>query len=416
MSDPNAARRTRVERNIYTRGTGRSKSYEVGWRDGAGRQRWQTVDGGITAARAVRDDLLTRRRGGERTAPNRRLRFAETAQSWFDGPVADLRETTQAGYRNALERHLLPRFAATRMDAIDADMAVRAIRDMRTDGLSEATVDRALAVLGQVFRYATRRLGYAGPNPVADLLPSERPKPGRDRKRTMFTADQIAQTIRAADAPYRTLFAVAAVTGARVSEIAGLRWRDVDLSDLDEASLTFAEQVDRKGERRPLKTDGSARTVPIPRALASLLARHKLSAHGGQPDSPVFATRTGRPIQQRNISRGLRAAQQRAVDEYGRPSFPELHESDERGRPIKPARGVVPSMHAFRHAVASIAIAEGESADEVAFLLGHKDATVTRQVYVQEIADARRAAARRVSMAERYESALEAADVATARA
>ena len=32
--------------------------------------------------------------------------------------------------------------------------------------------------------------------------------------------------------------------------------------------------------------------------------------------------------------------------------------------------------------------------DEVAFLLGHRDATVTRVVYVHEIADARRRACR----------------------
>lgn len=34
----------------------------------------------------------------------------------------------------------------------------------------------------------------------------------------------------------------------------------------------------------------------------------------------------------------------------------------------------------------------GESVDELAFLLGHKDANVTRAVYVHEVADARRRA------------------------
>ncbi len=49
-------------------------------------------------------------------------------------------------------------------------------------------------------------------------------------------------------------------------------------------------------------------------------------------------------------------------------------------------------MHSFRHTVASRAPLAGESIDEVAFLLGHRDATVTRTVYVREIADARRRA------------------------
>ena len=51
------AARVRVERNIYRRNSG---VFEVGFKDGSGRQRWRTVEGGITAARAVRDELLSR--------------------------------------------------------------------------------------------------------------------------------------------------------------------------------------------------------------------------------------------------------------------------------------------------------------------------------------------------------------------
>lgn len=43
-------------------------------------------------------------------------------------------------------------------------------------------------------------------------------------------------------------------------------------------------------------------------------------------------------------------------------------------------------------------IARGESVDEVAFLLGHRDANVTRAVYVRELADARRRSMRRSRM------------------
>jgi integrase len=49
------------------------------------------------------------------------------------------------------------------------------------------------------------------------------------------------------------------------------------------------------------------------------------------------------------------------------------------------------------------------SVDEVAFLLGHRDGTVTRTVYVREVADARRRALRRSRMAAEYPGALRAA-------
>jgi integrase len=194
-----------------------------------------------------------------------------------------------------------------------------------------------------------------------------------------------------------------------MSELCGLTWEDVDIADVAEAELTFGSQVDRKGNRRPTKTDGSARTVPIPRELAVRLARHKLAARDTRADQFVFATRTGRPLGQRNVQRALREAERDAVDRHGRPTFPILHEIDADGEPIKVPQGAVPSMHSFRHTVASRALVAGESIDEVAFLLGHRDATVTRTVYVREVADARRRAMRRSRMVAEYDAVLRVA-------
>jgi len=85
MSKSNSApRRVRVERNIYRRASG---VYEVGFKDGTGRQRWRTVDGGITAARAIREELLSQRARGERVTNNSRLRFGDAAdRTPFVGP------------------------------------------------------------------------------------------------------------------------------------------------------------------------------------------------------------------------------------------------------------------------------------------------------------------------------------------
>lgn len=66
-------RRVRVERGIYRRSTG---VLEVGFKDETGRLRWRTIDGGILAARRVRDDLAARRARGESIGPKPKLRFA----------------------------------------------------------------------------------------------------------------------------------------------------------------------------------------------------------------------------------------------------------------------------------------------------------------------------------------------------
>jgi integrase len=342
-------------------------------------------------------------------APKPRLKFGEAADSWLEGPVLDLRDTTQAKYRTIVNEHLRTRFGARRLDAIVADDLARLVREMRTDHKSEATIAVVLGVVGRVYKFAARRLGWKGTIPTTLMLPSERPKLSLAKRRPIFIGEQLEQTIAAAHEPFRTLFTVAALTGARLSELCGLTWADVRVDDPDEAEIEFGWQVDRHGNRRPTKTDGSARTVPIPQGLAAVVVRHRHGMGETKPDAFVFATGTGRPLQQRNVARALREAQRRAVDDDGQPVHPILHELDDQGRPVPVPRGVLPSMHSFRHTVASRALLAGESVDEVAFLLRHRDGTVTRTVYVREVADARRRAMRRSRMAADFAAALSAA-------
>src|SRR5436190_20634652 len=189
MTQPTPApRRLRVERNIYRRPTG---VFEVGFKDGAGVQRWRTVDGGITAARARRDELLARRGRGERLTPNPRLRFADACEPLLAGPVIDHRETTQALYRNAVERHLLPRYATRRLDAITPDDMAQLVRELRAEGMAERSMMIVLGVTSRIYKYSARRLGWAGINPVSLMLPSERPKPSRAPRLPIFDGDEL---------------------------------------------------------------------------------------------------------------------------------------------------------------------------------------------------------------------------------
>lgn len=73
-----------------------------------------------------------------------------------------------------------------------------------------------------------------------------------------------------------------------------------------------------------------------------------------------------------------------------------------RGRPVNPRRGAVPSFHGFRHTAASVAIAGGESAEEVSWQLGHKNSVVTRTIYIQEIQSQERSARRRARLEGQY--------------
>jgi len=161
-----------------------------------------------------------------------------------------------------------------------------------------------------------------------------------------------------------------------------------------------------------LKTEASERTVEIPRQLAVLLVEHKTSSHFSGAKDYVFCTRSGRPLSQRNVARELRATMKDARLASGRLAFPILSEVDGDGKPVKIERGGVPSFHSFRHTAASEAIHAGDSAEEVSWLLGHKDSTVTRRVYISEIQSAERSAQRRDRMEARMGGTLSSLGVA----
>ena len=102
-----------------------------------------------------------------------------------------------------------------------ADDLASLVRELRAEGKSEATIAVALAVVSRVYKFAARRLGWSGTIPTTLMLQSERPKVSTGKRRPIFAGEDLEQTIAAAQEPFRALFTVAALTGARVSELCG---------------------------------------------------------------------------------------------------------------------------------------------------------------------------------------------------
>jgi integrase len=402
---PAAPRRTRVERNIYRRRDGK---LEIGFRDSAGKQRWRVPNypaafDTITEARNARLAVLGLKAGGEQVKPSPKLRFGDASERWLAEQVSQLRPATQAIYRNAVVNHLGPRWGRRRLDAIGVDDAATLVRELRAEGLSEWTIAGILKVASRVFKFARRRCGWSGESPISLLESGERPNVSGTPERRIYSPAELASTLAASEQPWRTLFRLAAVVGGRESELLGLRWENVDLSDLDAATIRFTHQVDRKGERVALKTEESKATLPLPRSAALMLAEHKAASLHSGPRAFVFATRSGRPLGQRNVLRALHRAQEKARDAHGLPTFPELFEHDEHGHPRVDARGrfvprrvprkqlsSLPDFHALRHGAAM----DCDDAEEARDLLRHRNSNVTRTIYRAHFDDRRREALR----------------------
>jgi integrase len=295
---PRPPRRERVERGIYRRpGADGVVTYEIGWRDATGRQRWRRVHGGLKAARAALAEVHTARARGERAVRDPRLRFDDAADAWWQTRVVRLRPATQNAYAAGLA-YLRPRFGRVRMmDITPADVAAFVAAQQRA-GLRGWTIRGHLTVLGAIFTYSSRHLGLVGSNPLAMLDRVERPGVHDAKTKRVLNPDELRRLIDAVDLPYRLLFALAAETGCRLGETLGLVWGDIEL---DAGAISFVRQLDCKGRRAPLKTKRSRRCVEITEELTDKLRRAKASAAANSRHDFVFVSGRGTPHDHRNI-------------------------------------------------------------------------------------------------------------------
>lgn len=399
-------RRIRVEAGIYKRPDDR---LENGWRDAQGKQRWRVVEGGIKAARAALATEHAKRARGERVASDPRLTFNAAADAWWDARVVKLRPATQSVYGVSL-KHLRDYFGKQRMTHITpTDVAKyvhkkqsepRAARPTATankptatkgkkkvEPLKGWTIKGHMTVLSSVFTYAARHLGLTAQNPVALLDGVERPNSDDEKPKRVMNAAELGNLLDAVDQSYRVIFDTTAETGCRLGEVLGLTWENVHL---DEQTIEFTHQLDRKGKRVPLKTKRSRRVLEVTPSLIGRVREHKIAAEHSAAHELVFTTRKGSGHDHRNIGGRVLA---RAVKRAGLEAV-----KDHNGVVIQPA----PTFHDLRHSHASALIAAGWDIEEVSARLGHSSIATTQRIYIHAFDAAGRSDDRRTRLAKLY--------------
>ncbi len=208
--------------------------------------------------------------------------------------------------------------------------AVRAF--MRYVGVRDPT---SLPIVQRVLAIPTKRfdrpvLGYLSREEIQALLDAP------DRKTWSGQRDAV-------------LWAVLYNTGARVSEVTGLRVADVLLD------RSCALHLHGKGRKQ--------RVIPLWKGTAALL-RAWLMCIDQNPDAPVFPNRAGNRLSRSGVEYRLRVALNRATQRC--PSLA--------GRRISP--------HTLRHTTAMHLLQSGVDIAVIALWLGHEDITTTH-LYVE---------------------------------
>ena len=139
-------------------------------------------------------------------------------------------------------------------DVTTSDVA-KYIALKQAEGLKNWTVRGHLTVLSGVFSYSGRHLGFVGVNPVSLLDRVERPGREDESSKRILDADELMRLLGAVEDRYRLIFAFAAETGARLSEVLGLTWQEIGFED---ATVSFTHQLGRDGKRAPLQSPAAA--------------------------------------------------------------------------------------------------------------------------------------------------------------
>src|SRR5438128_257714 len=210
------------------------------------------------------------------------LSFSHTAEQMDILPIPEKqREPSQSGgWPKDMARRLCD------MGTLDLQ---RFILQKADTGLSWACVDHYRHLLSKIFSTAKKWSYYSGENPAAGV---ELPEKKSVREKHVLTPEQISQLLSVLGEPVRTMFLLAILTGLRIGEVIGLRWRDIEL---DSGQLRV-EQACYRGHLGSPKTQGSKRCLPLPLGLVEILVQYHLRCLRIGPDDLLFQISSGRPL------------------------------------------------------------------------------------------------------------------------
>jgi integrase len=175
-------------------------------------------------------------------------------------------KSTQDRTMSVYKNYLQPAFSETCLRDITPLTVQRYVSGMAGWKLSQESKDKVRDVLSSILGSAVK-YGLLVKNPAEGVrLPT--PKSGR-RSKPYITEQMFRRLLKLVVEPYASMIFVAVYTGLRVSELIGLRWRNVH-----EDSITI-EQCCCRGEWGPPKSEASNATVPVNRAVIERIQRLK---------------------------------------------------------------------------------------------------------------------------------------------
>ncbi|HEY8722093.1 tyrosine-type recombinase/integrase [Pengzhenrongella sp.] len=344
---------------------------------GKSRPRW--VGGFPTekAAKKARDEARVKAARGE-YVDRSRMTLAQYLPQWLDMHAVEIKPQTLAGYRDLLDRYVVPSIGHQRVQALQPAMFTKLDRDLldtggvRGQGLSRRTVDYVHAILRKALNDAVRVDQVLTSNPVDRAMRPRREPLG---PRTVWSGDELSAFLAVAE-QHRLFpfFRLAAFSGGRRGELLNLRWPDVDL-DASRIRIRGTTAVIAGVRVEGTTKGGRERTVTLDAGTVAVLRAHRARQNADRlvagpdwaPGNLVFTRNLGLPIYPDTVSQLV----PRFIEQYNSP-----REGSAPAVPLPHAR-----LHDLRHVHATILLLAGVPVHVVAARLGHADPSITLRVY-----------------------------------
>ena len=176
----------------------------------------------------------------------------------------DMRPRSRVEYEGLHRRHIAPALGKLRLSAITHEKIIALHRGMTKpkDGTTgtPTTANRCVALIKAVFNWAKKHGFWAGANPAESVQKNK-----ENSRRRYLQPTELARFFEAIEEsaePAKSFFMLALLTGARRSNVLGMRWRDVDMHE----ALWHISALDAKA--------GEEMDIPLtPEAMAVLKQR-----------------------------------------------------------------------------------------------------------------------------------------------
>lgn len=297
--------------------------------------------------------------------PGRIATLAEFVERWEVEVLTQNKPSTVRAAKSHLGKHILPGLGDLRLDQIGPEVQQSFVSKL-SGKVSRKTLLNILSTLSAILGKA-KQWKYVCE--TVDFRSLALPSSGSRKPARFFSAEQVRAIIAAAEEPFSTLFAVAAMTVLRGGELLALTLDDIDL---DRGVLYVRRSVWNCSFQTP-KSNHSQRSVPIPEALARRLRSYLKSVWKQNSQALLFANRKGNPFSSTYVVQ--------------RKLWPILDTLE------IPRCG----LHAFRHTLSSLLVESGAPVSVAQAQLGHADPKVTLGIYSHVVGDSQRLAVEKIA-------------------